>query len=163
MASYKFNDTQSSCTSCTGMQSSGEIVPQISIPSKQLIALTANSLRSSFVEEQYVMHLGSFTTMEYRGCWRHVADSRGCGHDVYLVVTFGGVDQYINAIRECAIGCGIAALIAAIATEGAGGLIAEGFIECLYQCVKSRIGDIIQKTQFELKVDNTGCGEWSNH
>lgn len=67
--------------------------------------------------------------------------------------------EFIDQIRECAVGCGIATLIAAIITGGD----TSFFIPCVKACLVAKIGNMAN--QIDLSIDNarTGESDWSNH
>lgn len=112
----------------------------------------------------YRLYVGRYKISEIRGCWRHVADERGCYYDVYLVVRYPTAADYAEAVRNCMVGCGAATLLAAYVTGGSVLAAAkEAFIGCTKLCLLAAIGDVANQFDLSLDSDFDRCSNWSNH
>lgn len=112
----------------------------------------------------YRLYVGQFKISEIRGCWKHVADERGCYYDVHLTVRYPTVADYAEAVRNCMVGCGAGTLLAAYVTGGAVLAAAkEAFIGCTKVCLLVAIGEVANQFSLSLDSDFVRCSKWSNH
>lgn len=100
---------------------------------------------------------------EIRGCWRHGVDTRSSKIKVWVDISHPTLFDFLNKAIDCAIGCGGAALVLAVATGVGAAAAGAAFVACFKACLAAQVGwSIANDVQVNLGSD-TEHGDWSGH
>ncbi|MBI2481483.1 MAG: hypothetical protein HYV60_23435 [Planctomycetia bacterium] len=100
---------------------------------------------------------------EARGCWRHGVDTRSSRIKVWVEISHPTLFDFLNQAIDCAVGCGGASLVFAIATGVGAAAAGAAFVACFKACLAAQVGWAIAN-DVEVRLDShTEHGDWSGH